>query len=377
MTFSFLTKPKESEISVQTYVGVHNGKGIASYTTQTSGYNIIEDDKTEMNSFDMLEEFVTTVDARIINGQMVNFGTKIYNLNSDASYIPSYPGQNGYTDISRTNYVNSQTNSFELLGDSNNIDNTINMVNPNADSSKDISSIFEECTHGIVWEDYDPENDSSLKQFVYNQRKAGGTDSGHKIWSIDIGKYGYTEKDLRSMSIVIYNKHTHGKNPYFIGKLSDISATAERPFVSLREDAGTYQDKVVDHEISSKSDPNLRVTGTYDYLTKTTNISECNHLENVSDIQLYSTNKKIVITFCPEDSEKEYFIKNDTFVVALCNPYDLKIFKYYHILDHRQAVSGGMIDGEYLSAIDLSEYNYLSDVPGLGGYDNLDFKYRE
>lgn len=377
MTFAFLTHPDSHKIQIQSYVGKHNDMGQAEYLSQTSGYNILEEDMDDMNSFDMLDLFVTTVDTQILNGELVNQSTKTYNLNSDASYIPSYPGDIGYTDVSKTKYSDSPTKSFEFLGDSGNIEDTIDLVNPNADSLKDISSYINEYTYGMTWEDYNPQQNNTLRQFTYNQIQEGSQNKGRIIWSINLNEFKYAEKDLSTMTLVMYNKRTNGKNPYYVGKLKNIVQTAERQYVSLKNDISSYQGEYEDHEVKSKSNPRLTVTGTYDYFSKRTNRQDSNHLENVEDIQLYMKDRRIVVTFCPQDYEKEYFIRNNTVTMVLCDPADLRVFNYFHILDHNQSVKEGKIDGVYLSSIELSDYSYLSDVPGLSGFDELDFKYSE
>lgn len=307
----------------------------------------------------------------------MNQSTKTYNLNSDASYIPSYPGDIGYTDVSKTKYSDSPTKSFEFLGDSGNIEDTIDLVNPNADSLKDISSYINEYTYGMTWEDYNPQQNNTLRQFTYNQIQEGSQNKGRIIWSINLNEFKYAEKDLSTMTLVMYNKRTNGKNPYYVGKLKNIAQTSERQYVSLKNDISSYQGEYEDHEVKSKSNPRLTVTGTYDYFSKRTNRQDSNHLENVEDIQLYMKDRRIVVTFCPQDYEKEYFIRNNTVTMVLCDPADLRVFNYFHILDHNQSVKEGKIDGVYLSSIELSDYSYLSDVPGLSGFDELDFKYSE
>lgn len=95
----------------------------------------------EMNSLDMMTECIGTLDTHIEGSKLYADGSiKLYNLNGDPSYIPSYPGAIGKTDASKSpkyleKYNDRQYLVFELLGRSNNIDEFINRVDPNADAN--------------------------------------------------------------------------------------------------------------------------------------------------------------------------------------------------------------------------------------------------
>ena len=163
-----------------------------------------------------------------------------YNINADISYIPSYPGISGEIDIynkysSPYNYYN-----VELLGMSKDIDYYINLVNPNPDPFFDYDAIVRDTIFGRVWEDYDkteedktilqiynpslnknmPSDDGSLKPpySLYENEILGSFDLR---WNLSNLKR-YSKHDLEVMEILLFNVGSLGKNPYFVGKLSDL-----------------------------------------------------------------------------------------------------------------------------------------------------------
>lgn len=251
----------------------------------------------------------------------------------------------------------------------------------------------------------------SLKDINFIDKK---TTREHKI------ENRYTDKDYKSLQVLIYNKNTLGKNPYFIGSLSDLTISGE----TVCNIPIMYSDKIEnsEHLISSDTFTN----GRYCCYSETYNLSDAlnntgnNRIRGIDSISAtYDTvEKKIDIRFAIENGKEEFtHVPSGTVEVLLFNPYDLTMFEKYHMLDAyglikdirlRDTIKNNVIgDGwqivyddymkyskakldrsmpyyrddndivNILSNLELSDYSHLSDVFVFDTEKRLGFKYDE
>lgn len=216
--------------------------------------------------------------------------------------------------------------------------------------------------------------------------------------------------------MLVYNYNTLGKNPYYIGKLG-----------SLKDETDMYyNDEVIDEnnadaEISVKmSGARVSVTGTHDKVG-TRSVTDTNHIRNIDRFtaQADLATGTLVFKFYFNAENEDVFVPKDCLRIMLYNTHDLTMFKYYHMLDAHGAVncrylstlvedidedygSWGIVYNKdkyakynelsdllrsyyvdpsggktYLNDIELSDYDYLSDVYILQGNKRLGFKYDE
>ena len=238
----------------------------------------------------------------------------------------------------------------------------------------------------------------------------------------------YTLRDLSSIDLLIYNYNTLGKNPYYIGKLASLVSDSEDG-VDLYYNNEVIDRDNADSEISvnntsetsaSISGTRIVVTGTHDKVG-TRSVTDTNHIRNINrftakaDLSSGTLTLKFFFTAGIED----VFVPEDCLRVMLYNTHDLTMFKYYHMLDAHGAVncrylstliedydkdygSWGIVYNKdkyakyneisdlmrsyyvgpsgsktYLADIELSDYDYLSDIYILQGNKRLGFKYDE
>lgn len=72
-----------------------------------------------------MTEHIGVLEAYIEGKVLKQQNFKLYNINGDPSYIPSYPGLSGYIDASKSIIYRQKFNTdrymnFQLLGDSSN-----------------------------------------------------------------------------------------------------------------------------------------------------------------------------------------------------------------------------------------------------------------
>lgn len=222
------------------------------------------------------------------------------------------------------------------------------------------------------------------------------------------------------LQVLIYNRNTLGKNPYFIGPLSSLLLSGET-LVSIPI---MYSDKGENNERLISSD--VFTDGRYCCYSETYGLSDAmsntgnNRIRGIGSISAtYDVvGRKIDIMFIVEDGMKDSaHIPSDTIEVLLYNPYDLTMFEKYHMLDAyglikdirlKDTIKNNVIgdgwqilyddymkysNGEletgipyyidergvrrYLSDVELSGYSYLSDVYILNNEKKLGFKYGE
>ena len=221
--------------------------------------------------------------------------------------------------------------------------------------------------------------------------------------------------------MLIANPENLGKNPYAMCPLVDLSNGTMLFYTS-------HDDDVVDTKISSSSSDSTEeyfAIGTPTSIKQKakTSINRFSNIESISAKYTDDFNNGVAdleFIFKIEDPSKPAFIDSSTFNILLHNSKDLTMFKYYHLLDAygavncRYLVGAGKeidlpddgrgwgiyydktktIDGVALSSIEsyytrgsnlknwlkdieLSDYDYLSDVYVLAGYKGLGFKYDE
>ena len=435
MSLALVTEPILSNEVLS--VKVETTKNPVDFISNTDGPTLEDPTKTEMNSHDVLNQNVTTIEfIRKRNSYLYKKSTS-YNLNADISYIPNYPGHDHEVKMFSL-YPNVEHYSVELLGQSRDIDKYSNLVNPSPNPYFDYEKMMESNVFGRVYEDYDPNLDKSYKYLVnpflganspifeeddWKEVSTIGSEIHYKVKLANLGEgeSKYTQRDLANMQILIANPENLGKNPYAMCSLQELSSGTTLFYT-------TASDGVVDVKISADS---FDSTEEYFAVGTPTSIkqkakSSINRFTNIESISAKYTNNpssseaNLEFVFKIENPELPAFIDSGTFNILLHNPKDLTMFKYYHLLDAYGAVNcrflvesgkeidlpddgrgwgiyydkAKIFDGTSLSSvesyytkgsnlktwlknIELSDYDYLSDVYVLAGYKGLGFKYDE
>lgn len=372
----------ENSLSIQNYIGASDLKNENAGTIDYIANAQSNTQQGEMNSIDMLDEFIGItefiLDSKI--GIKKYNDTKYFNLHSDPSYIPAYPGINGKINFSNNNYYkNNNYYNIELLGSSKNIDSLIQNVDIN-DTYSNIDDIAEKIKaniHGRVYESYNEDLDSSLQLFKSPYLSSVENESEIN-WKIQLDN---NFENISNLIVFIYNKRTNGKNPYFIGNLSSLYENTELNYTK-------------NYNFSEISCGNIKIAGTYDYFSSLINKSDSNEIYNIDSIfsEFSKDNNILNIKFIKENKILPSWIEFNSINVILININDLKIFNQYHYLDINNKLSGNVLykDGNIIDqrkfllnnqVVNLSDYsldNYqnLYDVPYLSG-DGLPFKYSE
>ena len=398
----------------------------------------------EMNSHDVFNQNVTIVSFKRKTHNLAFMKSENYNINADISYIPSYPGISGEIDIynkysSPYNYYN-----VELLGMSKDIDYYINLVNPNPDPFFDYDAIVRDTIFGRVWEDYDkteedktilqiynpslnknmPSDDGSLKPpySLYENEILGSFDLR---WNLSNLKR-YSKHDLEVMEILLFNVGSLGKNPYFVGKLSDlrVSDLNDQKLWKAINYNSIQNGNAIESIISCNgmSSEKITSTGVHRRLDATGSI-DSNMIDHIVDMKAAfwmsddGSDAVLALRFFYDSFEYAHVPQNQIKAV-LFNVHDLSIFKYCHMLDAHGAVQCKYLEEylespdidfggwgicydkskykheelsdllksyyvtesghkQWLADVELSNYNALSDVYILNGIDRLGFKVDE
>ena len=388
LTFVFPVKVPSGR-RFQNYIGKSQDiadVGCVDYDEASKGGLTEGSSESEMNSFDTMKECIGTLDVHIEGSRLYADGdVKLYNLNGDPSYIPSYPGSIGKTDSSKSpkyleKYNDRQYLVFELLGRSKNIDEFISRVDPNADTSigesvEDTIEKIRQRIYGRIYEDYlDDDKSFIIKTNNTLYSEAGETEI---TWEIDLSKEdpALLDRYLSALEVVLYNTGTAGKNPFYMGNITDLSG---EEFADL-----SYMEDFEPSEVSAPGYENIYVTGTYDFYSKQFNKTDNNNIKGVGGIKARFFDGILTVKFLKNVTRK-LFIPYRTVDCLILNGDDIRMFEKYHFLDEHGCITGN-IDGDdprtfgdiYLSGEHLSNYNALSDVPYLSGQDNLTFKYDE
>ena len=348
-----------------------------------------------------------------------------FNTNSDMSYIPVYPGDKGRfintagdnPDPTRNYY------SFQLLGRSNNLDSMARLASfkfdPNITEEKLNSYVY-----GRVYEDF-PGVDK-FRTFKMYQNPTFQDITKNNTWTIPlIGDQAFDKDDVGKLSLVLFNPGCGGKNHYYVGRATKIFKH------KVNYDRSGEISAV--NEIDVKADGidvggECGIGGTFS-LTKKYSRNEINYIYGVENLELaYNPdNCTLTVKFIPEDPTTTTSVPQGSVVAAVFSKHILDQFEYYHLFDRygivradsltykdnvdeswtihymgadRIDVSSVIGDiksyvemkhhfgdeertiPQYLKNIDLSRYNYLSDVyvlsPNLSGHHmEMSFKYDE
>lgn len=252
------------------------------------------------------------------------------NTNADMSYIPVYPGISGEvsvmlpavlsaeltSDLSVEKHIYRYGKPFELLGDSNDIDKQIRLVNTDVDPYFQLSTIREDYVFGRVYEDWPKDwwdKDNSLRMFSspamnFNPANPYRSADGKALeYIIDLAPFAYSNHNYYSLNLLIYNRDTLGKNPYFIGKLKALAADSYRSSIlnyNPAVESDNSRETHVTADYFAGDDFYLNVTGTgsaYKYL----NYSDTNHIPNISKFKAYFDNstQQLKLRFEVDDLE--------------------------------------------------------------------------
>lgn len=390
----------------------------------------------EMNSHDYFNQNVTIAKFRRRSAQFQFKDATVHNINADISYIPSYPALSNEAKI-YAKWPDDEWHNVELLGMSKDIDDAIKLVNPSPNPYLDYEAIVNDTSYGRVYEDYDASEDKTFKMISNpslnpnSPRNCNGLQVSYKDgdnyleYAIPLAEISrrdgsqYSEKDYNNLKILVYNKMTLGKEPYLICDLKTLAGqTKELAYSDPDSELGEVSVIVPESERNE-----YYAVGTPNSFSMKTK-SDSNRFKNISKITISfddsSPAKTLSIKFYLQDKSFPFFIPEGHFVVLLHNPYDLTMFKYYHLFDAYGAVNCGFLatrpellgipdDGRgwgiyydpskmnldkyldntksfvvddaglttFLEDIELSDYSYLSDVYVLSGYKGLGFKYDE
>lgn len=416
MSFTVLTQYNNNDIYTN-YVGqASNQNSKTTYPSDTNGFVVQLAMSADTNSFDSFDQYVTTIDTKYIGNDLLITNIDIYNLNSDASYIPQYAGLSGKNDLwLTTKYKNEKYHAIELLGFSRNIDRIINRIDPNADIKYDIDSI-DNMVPGRVYEDF---NDFNEKLVFTYQNPALYTNCNYDqqnyfLWKVDLTRF--SDRELSGVDIIVFNNKNTGKNAYYSGSIMDIlSATQAGSYI----EAKNYISSDVDAELQlSVKNADVHASGTFNYFYGQVNKSDSNHLNNIESMQFsFTQSKSLFVKFVKNDPNKTCYIQSDTITIVVFNKFNLRQYEYYHYLDERGIVQyllddegnysyesayvmlsdlhneyqlpllyndllSDIVDKEtsskiFLKDISISAHNYLSDIIVLNNYDNISFKYSD
>ena len=390
----------------------------------------------EMNSHDYFSQNVTIAKFRRRPTKLQFKEATVHNLNADISYIPSYPALSNEAKI-YAKWPDDEWHNIELLGRSKDIDDAIKLVNPNPNPYLDYEKITEDLAFGRVYEDYNPSEDKTFKVISNpalnpnSPRDCDGLEVSYSSgddyleYSIPLAEFSrkagsqYSDKDYDNLKILVHNKNTLGKDPYLVCDLKALDGQVkELAYSDENSQLGEVSVLVPDTERNE-----YYAVGTHESFELKTR-SDSNRFRNISKITCTfsksSAEKILAFKFYIQDKAFPFSIPKGSFDVLLHNPYDLTMFKYYHFLDAYGAVNCGFLatrpdfigkpdDGRgwgiyydpskidldkylddtksfivddsglttFLKDIELSDYNYLSDIYVLSGYKGLGFKYDE
>lgn len=311
-----------------------------------NGY--IKDDPfhTEMNSHDVFDSDIYVTKYSVRYQTLYPMSDKIFNINADMSYLPSYPGKDKRINVmSLPDISANQYHPVELLGQSRNIDGLIDMINPTPNPYFSFDDISANHVFGRVYEDYVKNCDKTLKILgnpdIHNNRT--NTDEvscngGNFYWRIDILPLfegaNYKDADLLTLRLLMFNRNNFGKNPYVVCDISSIQNKEMLVSYNQKNTSG-FEVEIISGQVDA--------TGTYD--NEHVNSIENNRFFNINQIgikyitkgNLESGNetRKLEVRFKIEDMGliDHTFINKDVICLCLMNDRDLSMFKYYHYLD--------------------------------------------
>lgn len=382
------------------------------------------DDKIskQMNSFDL---FVQNICTMTTNTKLDKISYTEHNVNADMSFIPIYPSKTTEFQVKDKNKQYSCYN-IELLGKSKDIDGYIDNTNPSPDPNFDIDMITKNRKFGRVYEDYldeydktfiVAENESLNSNMDQHCQKSGGNVDNF-VWKFDLehetGKT-FLDSSIEDFKIIIFNKSTLGKNPYFFGDLTALVGGKRADYTSYLDDQGSNERTYEDDTLLEGQ--KITVVGQNPVSGKVSSIDD-NTIYNISGIKFDfdRKTKTLTTTFEKNDPSIDSSVNKNTVRYLFFNTKDITVFEYYHLLDQYGLINVryGEIDAsghgsvshdgwkfvydtsryskEYLESmtrsfysqnlrnmdlgdVHLSDYDCLSDVYVLQDYNHLAFKY--
>lgn len=394
-------------------------------------------DKGISSSYNIFDKHIIFIEVSYSSNVFNVKNFKMYNIHADASYNSSFPGIKGKNSfynhpyLKEKDYFNIQLLGYNQINIQTYIDYICSLYNITEDDTENLYSGFDydkDTLSSLVWgrvfEDHDESKDESFNTLYspllnincstenIKYIKGSGTINSKIVWKQKInnfvnGKDWFTkvqsDTDLSQLNLIVYNTKTYGKNAYYIGNITKLSTYDEKRTNYDDISYITYNDinDINISEISSKLDETITVAGTYNYFNRELNKSEINYLNGVENInityELKESNEEgkykdiyVVTEFILEhgvdditsENYKVFYIPENIVAITIYNLYDLRMYDAYHFLDTNAIIKNGAYtanNGEliYLSTINLVDYDYLSCVPALSGFngkDNLDFK---
>ena len=403
--------------------------------SNTSGSTFRDPRSTEMNSHDVFTTDIAVLKCNVLDRSLVKAKAagdigddiqSVHNMNADMSYLPLYPGLSGEISAYSTSVSSDIENDclrFQLLGNSKNIDSQIAQVNPDVDPYFDMNRISNDFTYGRVYEDYDFQ-DMSFRWYqspIINSSATGTDETSCMMWTISLSNVGYVAKDYNNLKIAIYSKKTLGKNPYLIASLKQIE-TVSSNWINIPNYNQSYSiENSRETQLSTTADyPGLAFTATGTYNNKKfLNRTDSNYINNISSMQVQfdkdTKDLKLKFNILSTDLSSFTYIGKEELQVILYNQNDLKSFNFFHYLDAYGAINLHEAKELYIDTlagdgwtfiqtkekkpekqivddfnayndikrsadqldIDVSKYNYLSDIYVLKGRKMLSFKYSD
>lgn len=403
LVFAVITHVDNSIQNFKTFVGTINS--INSDLSTYGNVNYYENSEPDelsgiYNSFDVFEDCVAIVEFSLNGIDITKNSVKLHNMVAAPSYVPIFPGLSGQLDFSNCEYYNTIDKSIipiQPLGKSN-LKSSYQSLIDSVDPYFDVLATIEDLDAKLesrVYEDFTGiELDESIRIFRNNTLQFSNTIDNYCEWTIDLtDKFIKGHEDYIKVSIINYK--TYGRNQYYSGTLNSLVKSAEEDFIQLN-----YTSSYIDAELSCYGDESVGVAGTYSIYSAAQNKSETNAIYNISDVRAKydPTTKLLTLRFYRIDKNILSMIQYGLIQCILLDTADLRIFKYYHLLDQFNVIKSVIsvvqngetfkeIDNRYyplannnkyyLSGYQLSDYTALSDVPYLSGFDTASFKFSE
>lgn len=264
------------------------------------------------------------------------------NINADMSFIPVYPDKYNCANIEGDDKQYGCYN-IELLGKSKNIDRYVDNTNPNPDPNFNLDSFVGNKKFGRVYEDYLEEYD---KTFVVTENEALNSnmdkycrkEGGNVIsftWQFDIEQRSgkeFSDGSIDDFKIMIFNKNTLGKNPYYFGDLTALIGGRWADYTSFINDQNSNERIYTDDTLLEGQ--MVTVVGQNKVDGSSTSI-ENNQIYNISGIKFEFDKKKrtLTTTFVKTDCNIDSSVNKDTIRYLMFNTRDITVFEYYHLLD--------------------------------------------
>ena len=361
----------------------------------------------EMNSFDLLSDKLVLKSICTNNSNDHEQSTYRLQTNTDMGYSPCYTYGQHKNILDVKHELDESHQIVELLGKSKNIEDLVKYVNSDPDPYITKRKLFDKYMYGRIYEDdgiqhingvetstssfeeYDKDSlsfDQSINiysnysmyqnmpdQIVKNYRF--NYVNGHYQWLIYLDNE-YSYEKLRSLRLFIYSTTTVGKNPYVVADMSSVidesNELAQNEFLSTNYNTSNFN--VTTHAFTDGAYM-MTVNGTQNGIDEVDSYFS-NGLPNISNLTYkYSTvggGSYLLLDFKIKDVNAGGYIESDIIKIALVDMFDLSFYNWYHFIDPGvtfddcwytlNKIKGNPLTKAQLSAIDFSQYNYLSDI---------------